>query len=265
MLPTLHQRIAGLLVVGMLWGTELPAQQVTISVPQQNVSTGYYEYIGGQWVYFGPGFMLGFGGQSFPQFGRFDPNAGLSGGFAFGSGGTGGQFNFNAAAGGSTTFSSYTPMLTVTNGVPGYFFEGQLTPFVTGIVPTVSNPVVNNPAFQNLGAANTLAGRMQRGEFHIRHGRVHAGPDPRQQLPPELAAVPNLFAPLPVPGAIRQEAIPLAQIPMDESAAEVLWDKGQQLEAEGKPGAARLLYQSALRQAQGGLRHQLETRLRALE
>ena len=249
------------------------AQQVTITVPQQNISGGWYEFIGGRWVYFGPGFAFNFGGQPTPPFGGFDPNAGLSTGFAFGGGGAGGQLNFNAATGYSNTFTSTTPMLTVTNGVPGSIFIGRTRPFVAGLAPVVPTSPLLNPAFNNLGAANSIAGRIQRGEMHIRNGRVMRGPDPRLQLPPDLAAGPNLFAPLPAVAAQVDDdrALQPRQISRrgntdeDKSAAGSLWSKAQQLESEGKPGAARLLYQTALRQADGEMRDRIQQRLDALD
>lgn len=270
-----------LIVVTTLLPKKLQAQQVTISVPQQNISTGYYEYIGGSWSYYGPGFWASFGGQPFPPYGGFNPNGGLTGGFAFGNGSHGGMFNFNAVQGGSTSFTTTVPMLTVTNGVPGSITAGRFTPFVTGVVPVAGGGLGNNPVFNNLGAANSIAGRAARGEFHIRDGQLQRGPDPLMQLPPELAAGPPLFAPLPdveadqVPAnalpveAVQDAVTPIVRVPSRDEAtsnakAADLWRKGQALEAEGKLGAAKLLYQTAARQAEGDLRDQIETHLLSL-
>jgi hypothetical protein len=253
----------------------LSAQQVTISVPQHNVSGGYYEYIGGRWVYFGPGFELGLGAQSFPVYGGFDPHAGLQGGFAFGGGGTGGMLNFSAVSGGSANFTSTTPMLTVTNGIPGSITMGRFRPFVIGTVPVVGPAV--NPAFVNLGAANSIAGRMQRGEFHVRNGQVLPGPDPGWQLPLDVPEEAHPVLPREeneqLDGAAnelfrrKQSPAPAADAAQNDPNAEALdlWKKAQDLESAGKPGAAKLLYQTAARQATGELRDRIESRLRALD
>lgn len=254
----------------------LPAQQVTIGIPQTTVSDGYWEYIGGRWSYFGPGFGFTGGGLSGPEFGGFDPNAGLTTGFAVGGNGTAGRLNLTAGTGRSTVMTSTTPMLTVTNGIPGSIFIGQQVPAVVGVVPVTGfNPGLNpalNPAFTNLGAANTVAGRYQRGEFHLRDGQVVPGRDPQLQLPPELAAPPELFAAPPEDHAPAVAEDPVAAAhagptggrPLADPSEE-LWRKGQALEAAGKTGAARLLYQTALRTATGATRSQLEARLRELQ
>ena len=264
-------------VLGGLLGivSRAGAQQVTISVPQQNYSGGWYEYIGGRWVYFGPGFSFNFGGTPPPQFGGFDPAGGLTTGFSFGGGGTGGAFQFSAGTGGSDIYTSTTPMLTVTNGVPGSIFIGRTTPFVTGLAPVLAADPRVNPAFANLGPANTIAGRWQRGEMHIRNGRVLPGPDPQLVLPADLAAPPNLWpaAAAPLPQAVGPAADdPLAVLEKpaaidrsnEGSAAAKLLVKGRGLRQAGKPGAAKLLLEMAARQATGSLREDILAELQAL-
>lgn len=260
------------------------AQQVTISLPYQNFSHGYFEYFGASWSYGGPGFFLRFGGLPPPAFGGFDPAAGLTGGWTFGSGGRHGRLNFVAATGGSTVYTSTTPFLTVTEGVPGSLFIGRTVPFVTGVIPVTpfGTPLVVNPEPVPLGAAGDIRGRLLRGEMHLRNGRIHRGPDPLRFLPPEAALA--LEAPRPevaadgpqlkpLPAAAPGEAFePEAGVadpsglhtPSPTSEAERLLQKGAQLEAEGKPGAARLLYQTALRTASGDVRERIEARLYGL-
>lgn len=261
------------------------SQQLTISIPYQNFSDGYFEYFGTSWSYCGPGFFLRFGGLPPPAFGGFDPAAGLTGGWTFGSGGRHGRLNFVAATGRSSVSTSTTPYLTVTEGVPGSLFIGRTVPFVTGVIPVtpLGGPVVVNPErLVPLGAAGDIRGRLLRGEMHIRDGRIHRDPDPLRFLPPEAALaleVPRAdvaadgpqLKPLPpaAPGFAfgPQEGVaePVPpQTPSPTSEAERLFQKGAQLEAEGKPGAARLLYQTALRTATGEVRERIEARLRVL-
>jgi hypothetical protein len=228
------------------------AQQVTIGVPQQNISDNYFEYIG----------------RRPPVFGGGSGAAGLSVG------------PWSAATGRSTVYTSETPYLTVTNGIPGSIFIGRATPFVTSVVPVFGNGAVPfNPAFNNLGAANSLEGRFQRGEFHIREGRVFAGPDPRLALPPDLVDWEGLQVKQPPPQVALEEEFRIAteaNVTVTEhsasdapaaaadSAARELFDKGRQLEAEGKVGAAKLLYQTALRSADDSLRSEIRARLEEL-
>ncbi|MEZ6065257.1 MAG: hypothetical protein R3B90_06025 [Planctomycetaceae bacterium] len=230
------------------------AQQVTIGVTQQNFSDDFYEYVGRRPGPFG-------GGQ-------------LGDGITYGPG-------FGAGAGRSTVFTSETPFLTVTNGIPGTIFIGRATPFVTGIVPVFGNGSVGfNPTFNNLGAANTLSGRMQRGEFHVVDGQVRPGPAPGQWLAPELASWPELqprqaVGPKELMAAEAQwlldepPAEPMVIDAVDtaskqDSAARDLLAKGDQLLAEGKAGAAKLLWGTALNKATGPLRSEIEARLAGL-
>lgn len=274
---------------------EACAQQVTIGVPQQNISTGFYEQIGGSWSVNGPGFFARFGGPRPVQFGGFDPNAGISTGIGIGTGNRFGQFHFNAAQGSRTTFTSTTPMLTVTNGIPGSMFIGSVRPYVTGFVPVGNGSFVpqvqtfpSTPSFQNFqnfGSANSIDARMQRGEFHVRDGNVvpgpvnpaHAPPDPALQHLPGLLGpqrLPELPPAVPPPGK--------AQFVIDADAnsatadfngptvtavqerARELFQKGRQLAAEGYPGAARLLYQTALRTADTALQKEIATEIQSL-
>lgn len=279
--PLLLAMVAAVVVFS---GGVARSQQVTISLPSQSFSDGYFEYFGTRWSYCGPGFWWHFGGLPPPAFGGFDPAAGLTGGWTFGSDGRCGRLNFIAAAGRSTLYTSTTPYLTVTEGVPGSLFVGRTVPFVTGVIPvtTGGGPAILNPELVNLGAANDIRGRLLRGEMHILNGRIHAGPDPLRFLPPEaaprlVAAGPGAAAEAPRGNPLPAAAPGLAVAPVQPvsdpvpapgppwaSEAERLWHKGTQLEAEGKPGAARLLYQTALRTATGEMRERIATRLREL-
>ena len=270
-------------VVGALLVTsELSqAQQVTISVPGQSISDDFFEYVGGDWSLMGPGYFATFGGLAGPPFGGFDPNIGLSTGFSIGDDGRNARFRATAGTARSTTVVSETPMLTVTNGIPGFFFAGEVRPFVLGYIPTIGPPA--SPNLNNLGAANTINGRMQRGEFHVRNGKVVAGPAPGLNLPPELAAKPFLFQPPQPPrnpgeesaeekaAVIRalqrsrsQSSIRSQSTEAKSSQAAEYIEKADKLVADGKPGAAKLLYQVALNHADGEQRQVIESKLAAL-
>ncbi|MHC4398545.1 MAG: hypothetical protein ACYTG0_02585 [Planctomycetota bacterium] len=116
------------------------AQQVTISTPHNNVSESFFENIGSSWSLRGKNWFFNFGGSPFqaaPQFGGFDPSAGVN----FGAGVNGrspqGNFNFNWSQGFRRGMVSQTPMVTLTPGVPGYFSDTSQSPFVIGHVPVV--------------------------------------------------------------------------------------------------------------------------------
>lgn len=113
--------------------------QTTVSTPIVNANDGFYEYVGSQWSVHGRGWFFNFGGGALPPFGGFDPNSGIQGGGSFQHGNFGGSFHFMAAQGNSRTLTSTTPEITMINGVPGAFFSGTQTPFVTQIVPTVAD------------------------------------------------------------------------------------------------------------------------------
>ncbi len=259
------------------------AQQVTISVPRQGISDNFFEYVGGNWSLMGPGYFATFGGLAGPPFGGFDPNLGLNTSLSFGQGDRNGRLNFSAGTARSTTIVSETPYLTVTNGIPGFFFAGRLTPFVTSYVPIFGPPPAALRGFNNLGAANTITGRMQRGEFHVRNGRVIPHPAPGLKLPPELAARPFLFH------QDKKPVNPLQESPEEKlavqralltqqtrpksgrfstekssaQAAEYI-EKAEKLVAEGKPGAAKLLFQIALKQASPQQQEWITNRLKQI-
>jgi len=275
---------AALLLTG---AATLPAQQVTIGVPQHNVSTGFHEFIGGGWSIQRPGMFARFGGLQPPAFGNPNLNGGFSTGFAIGGPGHFSGFNFNAVQGGHSSFTSVTPMLTVTNGVPGSLFIGTVRPYVTGFIPVggfyptlvpvttfipqgvgVSSGGVGTP-FNNLGAANTIDGRIRRGEFHVKNGDVLAGPAPFQAplagpRQPNWHEIEQLR--LEQIKAAQEENIATAIAEDDPQAkARELLLKGRSLEDQGKIGAAKLIYTTALRHSAGDLRDEIATRLDGLK
>lgn len=78
------------------------------------------------------GFSFG-GGNAFPPFGNFNPNAGGN----LNLRGRNFRLGLNFAKGSTTTLGSQTASLIVPNGGGGSLFSGQMTPFVTGVVPIV--------------------------------------------------------------------------------------------------------------------------------
>jgi hypothetical protein len=206
-----------LLAVGiaLLAACRADAQQVTVQTPLQNNSATFFEQSSVGWSMNGPGFFARFGnpGLSRPPFGGFVPNAGLTTGFAINGGGFNTNFNFDFSQGSSYSSVTQAPVITLTNGVPGFLIAGQQRNFVTGLVPVVGNgggffyvPSTSwqpagyfngfnpgyGPALMPTAPASPIAGRLQNGEFTMQNGRVVAPGDrgneaeSRDNLPPPL-------------------------------------------------------------------------------
>ncbi|MEZ6093222.1 MAG: hypothetical protein R3C03_03140 [Pirellulaceae bacterium] len=136
---------------------EILAQQIDVGLPFNSTGDSYFENHGvnfgfnipgrlngaGQGIVgFGFGNAISFGqnsaGGAIPSFGGYDPNSAANFGFASrGRGGGGFSLGFNFAKGSSRTATSTVPSMVVQNGMGGSMFDGQLTPFVTGVVPVV--------------------------------------------------------------------------------------------------------------------------------
>jgi hypothetical protein len=160
-----RQLFAFFAVVAILAALASPtwSQQVTITTPNRNVQSSFFEQNGvgfgfnlrgsnpngpgtrvvglqpnGQFV---PGgdiqFRQGSFASAIPPTGNFNPGSVATGGFAVG--GRGGEAFFNFAAGQGSTISNTmdAPMVTVMNGMPGQFSSQSQQPFVTGVTPVV--------------------------------------------------------------------------------------------------------------------------------
>jgi hypothetical protein len=171
------------------------AQMITTQTPFQNNSASFFESTSVGWSLNGPGYFARFGnpGLSRPPFGGYVPGAGLTTGFQTNGGGFSSNFLFDFSQGSSYSSVSTTPVLTTTNGIPGFLFAGTQQNFVTGVVPVVGNgggffyvPSTAwyptgyfngfnpgyGPAMAPVGSPWSVAGRYQRGEFAIQDGRV---------------------------------------------------------------------------------------------
>ncbi|MBI5758127.1 MAG: hypothetical protein HZA46_06385 [Planctomycetales bacterium] len=171
------------------------AQMITTQTPFQNNSASFFESTSVGWSLNGPGYFARFGnpGLSRPPFGGYVPGAGLTTGFQTNGGGFSSNFLFDFSQGSSYSSVSTTPVLTTTNGYPGFLAVGQQQNFVTGVVPVVGNgggffyvPSTAwyptgyfngfnpgyGPAMTPVGSPWSVAGRYQRGEYAIQDGRV---------------------------------------------------------------------------------------------
>jgi len=181
--PRLTCSLPALVVASLLCAQDASAQMVTTGTTFSSIGENYWEYTGVNWSVRGPrGFFARFGspGQGIPPFGGFQPSAGFSSGMSVQHGPWSGRINFFAGQGIRRSHVTVSPFVTGLAGYPSSIFIGRVRPFVVGYVPLgayYSLPVAD------LGAANTVAGRMRRGEFVMRDGQViPAGSEPRQRL-----------------------------------------------------------------------------------
>jgi hypothetical protein len=151
---------AGVLIFAFSFATgEAGAQYSAISSPFNTAGHSYFENIGVNWGYSGRNFFFNNGGGgALPPFGGHDPGADATFGFA----GRGFFFNLTAGQGSSTTMTSQTPTIVVPNGVPGFLFDGQQRPFVTGIVPVVGGAWAATPETPTPYIVRPLEERLSR-------------------------------------------------------------------------------------------------------
>lgn len=233
-------------------------QMVTTGFPLVGVRDGFSEGIRSNWSLTGPGIYNWFNnnsGSGIPQFGGFQPGAGLSGGFAFNRGAYGANFGFNFSQGYSRSMTSTTPVVNGFGGSPLIFQNSLQRPFVTSLIPNVGN----GAAFRNLGAANTIRGRLLRGEFSMRDGKVvPTGGAKRAETPAKPKRVPNRRPLVDAAPPTRAERQAQAEAQETEQllAIRKYLQKGKDAEAKGKPNVAKLYYKMAARRADGDLKRQ---------
>jgi hypothetical protein len=144
---------------------------VYTTTPLQANGDRFFESSNMNWSLRGPNFCATFGGPNIgvPRFGGYNPNAGISSGWAFNSGRFSGSFGFNFSQGYERTSTTVAPSLMLTNGQTGQFFSGVRRPFVYSLVPVVppggaffSSP---SPAFQQqYRQPGSIAERVLRGD-----------------------------------------------------------------------------------------------------
>ncbi len=142
-------------LVVLLMLTSAAAQQMTNTTTQHRVGDSYGESIGTQWGLSGKNWYFNYGGAaSTPQFGNYNPAAGVQTGTTFNRRGV--QGYFNAWAGQSTEryAGSTAASLTTMNGEQGYIGAVTTMPFVIGVTPVVggwygAGPPMPGPYYTN--------------------------------------------------------------------------------------------------------------------
>jgi hypothetical protein len=254
------------------------AQQANVGAPLNTAGSGFHENIALSWGVQGNGWFFNSGGPA--PFGGGAPGGGAMFGGGFGGGGLSGRFRLTAEQGSSTTLGSQSPSVTVMNGGSGYFSDTTIRPFVTGLIPVVGN-IPSAPGGPVLGTTSIspVLDRLARLEAE---GRL-APPPNREQAPTQKVAAEHALAkplvPLqggPAAGAASSAErgdLSVAEIKARNAAAtpnvdnELLAyiEKAKSMEADQKPGVARIYYQMAARRAQGEQQLQLLAKLRELD
>ncbi len=115
--------------------------QVTVEVPFRTVSDSFYEKMGvGSWSgnIKGMPFSIGGGEQAIPQFGGYDPSAGLKTGIAFMHRDSTVEFpNIELNQGYRQTAVTQSPKVTLFNGQRAYVSDTSQSPFVISVIPVV--------------------------------------------------------------------------------------------------------------------------------
>lgn len=295
---------------------------IQTTVPLQSNSDSFFESSNIGWSVRGPRFFASFNSPAASPFGGFNPNAGLSSGFAFRGGKFNGNLNFNFSQGFQRTSTTVAPTVMSLNGYPSNFFAGTVRPFVLGYVPTVggggrffpggggqfypggggqyfpgggfysvpsgSIPRGFGPAFQ-LSQLQERLKRSRQAEPTSRTDNADPGPAPRRELDTaqrasaaygffqkgssnsrsgsssqSSAARTNRTAPSESVSQTQRGSVsspPSGSEP--QSLAELYYRKGQEAETRSRT-TARMYYRMAFQRATGGLRVEIDRRLRAI-
>ncbi len=273
---------AVLVLIWLLVPNATTAQQVTVGTPFHGASDSFFEHIGTNWGFNFKGVGVQFGNPNMaaPQFGGFDPAAGINGGFGFGGGGRSGFFNFGAQQGFRQSFVSQTPSLTLTNGYPGFISDSSLSPFVIGYVPVVAGfPVVPMPyantafpgqpvltpggLFSTIEPGNDRIATMRR---QLAKGRTAAR---REVADVEPAAPPGRSEPSSAsrsaPSVAEARLMHRRERTKKATQARALYEQALTAEEDGKPNVAKIYYRMAAKRAPDELRQMIESRLRMID
>jgi len=293
------------ILAGLAWFPGvLAAQQATVQTPLHTVGDSFYERIGLQWGLNFPGGFARFGGPSvgMPPSGRFDPNAGLNFGLGFRGGNVSGFLNGALAQGFQRSFVTQAPILTLTNGVPGYVGDASISPFVVGSIPVVGGaPVFTTPRLptyssgvgsdavrQALQSARSGQPRGPVGQVgnlpqrqpqvgNLPHQQRQAGSLPHGEPTATLAKVPEdspaerlaaaqaSSAGQPAMSVAEARRLHAAELETAQQEAQRYWQKGLAAEEEGSLASARIYYRLAAKRAMGEFQKRILDRLEALK
>ena len=278
--------------------------QTTITTPTHNISDSFYERNGIDFDFDIGGFKFRQGSfdAAIPSVGGYTGDrAGATWGLAARKGKNRARMRFAFGQGSNRTHSMQAPVVTVANGRQGFVTNTTQIPFVTNVIPFVNDwrgggmnfVPPNFASMPGYGAApitsvtpyygNATAGledrmraaalaasrddrRPRRSKSRDSKPRGETSDEPNvDQHTQRLYEARGSSAGQPAPSIA---SIRASQADADEAEqAEALsqYRRGQDAEARGKPGVAKIYYRKALRSASGSLREEIEARQRALE
>ncbi len=288
-------------VIAVAGDRQAPAQQVTLSTPLRQINEGFFERIGVSWGFNAPGINFTFNnaGLAQPPFGPYDPQAALRTGFFVGQpGGTNAWFNIEAGQGFRRSVVAEMPVITLTNGYPGFFADASVTPFVISYIPVVggfppvmtvdprvppsSTPLPYGQTWDGAAASHSnprlailrekLAEAQQQG--NVRQGDVDLGRGPvgrsdgmrsrTVSSPPSSQPAQLSSAVVPAPSVAEARRLQAEQQSAAEQEAAGLIQRARAAEAAGKPQVAKVYYDMAAKRATGLLKQEALERLSAL-
>jgi hypothetical protein len=243
-----------LALVLALWSNVAWAQrpQVTTQVPLKSVNDSFFERVGVGASFRIPGVSLNLGGfgSAIPQFGGFQPGAGLTGGFGINGGKFGANVAFEASQGSRRSNVMQAGSLTMMDGQSAVLQDITQSPFVVsggGQAPWKQNFerfIPYRPKEDTVPAAPRAADAAapdQKIERQTAEGGDRA-----------LASVADIR---------RQKQA--AEQARNEQAAQH-FARAEQAEKEGKPGVAKVYYQLAAKHASGQLQERALERIKRL-
>jgi hypothetical protein len=270
---------------------------VKLTTPYHIINDSFYENFGLGWGTnrMGPNggwyFNTGPANSTPPPFGGYDPAADARLGFRLG----GFNFDFLAGTGSNRSHVMQAPSVVVSNGQPGWFFDGSMVPFVTGVVPVVGNaPMPGQMPIPAQSPITPLEERWQRLQHEQAaldgaRGDVPAAGEPVQPPPADVdddalvlggarredEAV-GATRPVARASSSRSTAdhgdISVAEIRAQQAAQDarqqqelqVRIEKAQSYEQTGQPALAVIYYKQAAARAQGEQKRRLLEKIASL-
>jgi len=238
------------------------AQLIHLETPIQTTDHSFYESTGVGWSFQKGNFRFDWpGGNALPQFGGFDPNEAAN--LGFGVNGRGGRFRLNLtmAQGSSTTRTTASPSLVIPNGGFGFLNNTINRPFVTSFVP-----VVNDGFF--VPTTSPIQARL---------ARLASEPLPPVSTPRRKKIASQRSNRIETPSSAEFGDISVEEIRRQVRRrkaveSQQLADKVRKLiaharncESQGKWGAARDFYRSAIRQSTEETREKIQEQLSRVE
>lgn len=271
------RRLLIAITVGLLPSLASAQQQVTIQTPFQGVRDSFYESFNLGWNFnFGNGVVASFNNNQFgglPPFGGFNPGSGISTGMQIGAGDVSAGFNLDFSQGTRRSFVSQTPVITGIQGYPMFLRSGIQVPFVTGFTPVVGAGGFPLGGFGGPGVFSVPAPSLRERWEQARSqglldskkesdgGGLQMRAEPQPQ--PRNAGLPLADA-LPPTRSERARGLQ-ANASVVNVAAQQYFEKGQQAEADGKAGVAKIYYRMAAKRASGDFRNRIAARMKQLD